>query len=88
VLSYRLGWDPDLKYYSDGSESRWVFSPGDGSPEKTIVLKPDSAIHPAQRAPNRCLSNVEDWPEKIPAVDRAAGDFDEGAFFGDEAQWS
>jgi hypothetical protein len=40
VISYRLGWDPDLKYYSDGSESRWAFSPGDGTPEKTIVLKP------------------------------------------------
>jgi hypothetical protein len=33
---------------------------------------------------------VESWvgPKKIPALDRAAGDVDEGAFFWDEAEWS
>ena len=33
---------------------------------------------------------VQSWigPEKIPALDGAAGDFDEGAFFWDEAEWS
>jgi len=36
VLSYRLGWDPDLLYRSEQKE--WVFQPGDGSPDKTIKL--------------------------------------------------
>ncbi len=33
---------------------------------------------------------IQNWigPEKIPAVDRAAGDVDEGALFWDEAEWS
>ena len=33
---------------------------------------------------------VQSWvgPEKIPALDGAAGDFDECAFFWDEAEWS
>lgn len=40
VLSRGLGWDPLLKYFQDESGARWVFDPGDGSPQKTILLKP------------------------------------------------
>jgi hypothetical protein len=40
VLSRKLGWDPRLKYSCSGSESHWSFDPGDGSPEKTLLLKP------------------------------------------------
>ncbi|HVR97593.1 MAG TPA: hypothetical protein VMW27_13325 [Thermoanaerobaculia bacterium] len=40
VLSYKLGWDASLNYYRDGSGARWVFNPGDGSPEKPVLLKP------------------------------------------------
>lgn len=40
TLSLRLGWDPSLEYVVEGAASRWVFNPGDGSPEKTIVLRP------------------------------------------------
>jgi hypothetical protein len=40
VLSRTLGWDPKLQYYDDESGKRWVFDPGDGSPKKTILLKP------------------------------------------------
>ena len=39
TLSSRLGWDPSLEYVVEGAASRWVFSPGDGSPDKTIVLR-------------------------------------------------
>jgi hypothetical protein len=39
-LSLRLGWDPFLYYQYDGSKGHWVFVPGDGSPEKPIILKP------------------------------------------------
>ncbi len=40
VLSRRLGWDPTLQYRYDGTAGEWVFIPGDGSAERTIVLKP------------------------------------------------
>jgi len=35
-----LGWDPSLRWEGDGSTGRWVFDPGDGSPEKDIRLNP------------------------------------------------
>jgi hypothetical protein len=40
VLSSKLGWDPHLEYVVEGTKSRWVFDPGDGTEEKTIVLSP------------------------------------------------
>jgi hypothetical protein len=40
TLSLRLGWDPDLVYEFDGTQPHWIFSPGDGSPSKTIRLNP------------------------------------------------
>ena|SRR6185437_11348298 len=40
VLDLRLGWDPDLQYVVEGTRSRWVFVPGDGTGEKTIALSP------------------------------------------------
>jgi hypothetical protein len=40
TLARKLGWDPCLLYECDGSRVRWVFSPGDGSTDKTILLTP------------------------------------------------
>jgi hypothetical protein len=40
TLARKLGWDPCLLYECDGSRVRWVFSSGDGSPDKTIQLTP------------------------------------------------
>ena len=40
VLSSKLGWDPKLEYVVEGTRSRWVFDPGDGTDEKTIALSP------------------------------------------------
>jgi hypothetical protein len=43
VLTRKLvdpGWDPTLQYHHDGAQTHWVFDPGDGSPEKTIILQP------------------------------------------------
>jgi hypothetical protein len=40
VLTRKLGWDAKLLYYYDGPGTRWVFDPGDGTPTKTIILKP------------------------------------------------
>jgi hypothetical protein len=40
ILSRKLGWDASLRYHYDASGTRWVFDPGDGSPERTIILKP------------------------------------------------
>lgn len=39
-LWHKLGWDPALIYQFDGSKGSWTFDPGDGSPEKKIILKP------------------------------------------------
>lgn len=39
-LTRRLGWGPWLEYRWDGSIDAWIFNPGDGSPEKAIVLHP------------------------------------------------
>lgn len=39
-LWHALGWDPSLRWEGDGLTGRWVFDPGDGSPEKEIQLKP------------------------------------------------
>jgi hypothetical protein len=40
VLSLRLGWDPSLGYWYDGSKGHWIFEPGDGSAEKQLILNP------------------------------------------------
>jgi hypothetical protein len=40
VLYRKLGWDPTLQYRCKGVAGTWVFDPGDGSAEKTIILKP------------------------------------------------
>jgi hypothetical protein len=40
ILYRSLGWDPTLQYHHDGSKAHWVFNPGDGSPEKNIILEP------------------------------------------------
>jgi hypothetical protein len=37
-LSHKLGWDPDLIWLRHGEQTKWVFVPGDGTDEKTIVL--------------------------------------------------
>ena len=39
-LTQRLGWEPSLEYHRDGLTDRWVFAPGDGSPEMVIALRP------------------------------------------------
>jgi hypothetical protein len=39
-LKRSLGWDPVLSYVYDGSKGRWVYNPGDGTPEIPIILKP------------------------------------------------
>jgi hypothetical protein len=39
-LARKLGWDPVLHYEYHSSKGRWVFDPGDGSADKTIILKP------------------------------------------------
>ena len=38
VLSKKLGWDPTLQYRFELGRERWVFEPGDGSPEREITL--------------------------------------------------
>jgi hypothetical protein len=38
VLSKKLGWDPTLHYRFEQGRARWVFEPGDGSPEREIIL--------------------------------------------------
>lgn len=40
LISLRLGWDPSLGYWYDGSNGHWIFGPGDGSADKEIILKP------------------------------------------------
>jgi hypothetical protein len=40
ALSRSLGWVPCLRYEYHGSKGRWVFVPGDGTPEKPLILKP------------------------------------------------
>jgi hypothetical protein len=40
ALTSKLGWDPSLRYVVEGGGAQWVFVPGDGSPEKTIDLRP------------------------------------------------
>jgi hypothetical protein len=40
TLARKLSWDPCLLYEFDGAQAHWVFSPGDGGPDKTILLKP------------------------------------------------
>lgn len=37
-ISIRLGWDPCLFYKRSRHQARWVFAPGDGSPDKEIKL--------------------------------------------------
>lgn len=39
-LSRKLGWDPKLVFRFDGKHGSWVLEPGDGSPEKLVLLKP------------------------------------------------
>ena len=50
----------------------------------THRVKPLGAAEDAQHD----LVQSRIGPEKIPTLDRAAGDVDEGTFFGDEAEWS
>ncbi|MEY2563388.1 MAG: hypothetical protein QOH88_1581 [Verrucomicrobiota bacterium] len=38
ILSKKLGWDPTLHYRFEQGRARWVFEPGDGSPEREITL--------------------------------------------------
>jgi hypothetical protein len=38
TLSKKLRWDPTLHYRFEGDRGRWVFDPGDGSPEREIAL--------------------------------------------------
>lgn len=38
TLSKKLGWDPSLHYRFQQGSGRWVFDPGDGSPEREITL--------------------------------------------------
>lgn len=40
LLSRKLGWDPKLVFRFDGKQGSWAFEPGDGSPEKLVLLKP------------------------------------------------
>ena len=47
TLARRLGWDPSLRFCSkDGS---WTFCPGDGSPEKPVVLQPEPIAPESRR---------------------------------------
>ena len=39
-LRLRMGWDPSLVYHGTAASGTWAFEPGDGSPERTIVLNP------------------------------------------------
>ena len=38
TLSKKLGWEPFLHYRFEQGRGRWVFEPGDGSPEREITL--------------------------------------------------
>ena len=38
TLSKKLGWDPVLYFRFEQGRGRWVFEPGDGSPEREITL--------------------------------------------------
>jgi hypothetical protein len=38
TLTKKLGWDPSLVWQRDGSETQWIFVPGDGSEDKLIQL--------------------------------------------------
>jgi hypothetical protein len=38
TLSKKQGWDPYLHYRFQLDRGRWVFEPGDGSPEREITL--------------------------------------------------
>jgi hypothetical protein len=38
TLSKKLGWDPVLHFRFEQNRGRWVFEPGDGSPEREITL--------------------------------------------------
>jgi hypothetical protein len=40
TLTRKIGWDPCLRYRCFNGSNEWVFLPGDGSPDKTILLKP------------------------------------------------
>ncbi len=43
LLSHKLvdpGWEPTLQYHRDGPQACWVYDPGDGSAERTILLEP------------------------------------------------
>ena len=37
-LSRKLGWDPDLVWHRHKDQTKWIFAPGDGSPETAIDL--------------------------------------------------
>ena len=39
-LYRRLGWDPTLWFGEDAGVDTWTFDPGDGTPTKTLKLKP------------------------------------------------
>ncbi|WP_133793615.1 hypothetical protein [Prosthecobacter fusiformis] len=39
-LNLSLGWDPSLIYVGSKSSAHWAFDPGDGTPEKVIILTP------------------------------------------------
>ena len=45
-LYYVLGWDPRLFY--DSRDDTWTFAPGDGSPEKAIILDPLGNSEPGE----------------------------------------
>ena len=38
--SLRLGWDPSLVYHGTATAGTWAFEPGDGDPERPVVLHP------------------------------------------------
>jgi hypothetical protein len=38
ALSKKLGWDPTLHYKFEQERGRWVFEPGDGSPERELTF--------------------------------------------------
>jgi predicted lysophospholipase L1 biosynthesis ABC-type transport system permease subunit len=38
--SLRLGWDPSLVYHGTATAGTWAFEPGDGSPERPVILHP------------------------------------------------
>jgi hypothetical protein len=39
-LAYKVDRDPNLIYVYDGSAAHWEYDPGDGTPSKTVHLKP------------------------------------------------